>query len=804
VTQTTISGLLRTIGLLAAVAVLADGIAVGQTVYTWTDGTDSVWTNASNWSGGSVAPTGGTHGDRINVTGGQTLVYTSDLGTTTYNPAGTASPAYGRGLVTSGNSSFEVQGGSFTSDGGQSTIIALNAGTSTLTVSGGSFTSGDLGVGWSGGGGNGIVNVSGGTLTAALVTLGGSGSETGTINLTGGTLAVNRITSGTGTGTTRVLLDGGTLQARQNNDFFASSLIDELLIGAAGGLIDSNGFWIVIPEDIAPDDGSTGGLTKTGSGTLTLTGTNTYAGTTSVQAGTLRVDSADALPGFGTAGRVSVGSSATLTLFHNDFSDADLDSLLAAAPFAAGSTLALDTGAGDRTFAGDLAGGFDLEKIGANTLTLSGTNTYSGATTIGAGILVLNSATALGSSSSVSVANGATLRLAASSGSGSTVTINGMGDSFFGALQGTGSTSVSWQGDVVLGSSDSRISGGEGGTLAVDGVISDGGNGYSVLFSRAPDSTTVLNSVNTYTGDTLLYPDSSTVTLRMGTANAINPASVVKFAAPNSGTANFDLNGFDQNVRALVDVATAALIVTNGGSADAVLTLSESNAANTATFGGWLEDGSTNKVSLVKTGAGTQIFSGPNTYTGATAVSGGTLLVNGSLAVTTVSVGSGATLGGSGTIGGPTSVLPGGILSPGTSPGTLAINNTLALDGGSFLAFEIDAGDPSSSVLNDLITGVTDLTLGGTLNLTGSGDFSTVTEGTSWPLINYSGLLTDNALAIGTAPTLAAGLSFAVDTSTINQVNLVVVPEPGSLAAAVAGLVAFAAAFRQRRTARSA
>jgi fibronectin-binding autotransporter adhesin len=166
-----------------------------------------------------------------------------------------------------------------------------------------------------------------------------------------------------------------------------------------------------------------------------------------------------------------------------------------------------------------------------------------------------------------------------------------------------------------------------------------------------------------------------------------------------------------------------------------------------------------------------------------------------------VSVGSGATLGGSGAIGGLTSILAGGILSPGTSPGTLAVNNTLALDGGSFLAFEIDAGDPSSSVLNDLITGVTDLTLGGTLNLTGTGDFTTVTQGNTWRLINYAGSLTDNGLAIGTAPTLAAGLSFAVDTSTANEVNLVVVPEPASLAAAMAGLVAVAAAYRQRRTA---
>jgi fibronectin-binding autotransporter adhesin len=181
-------------------------------------------------------------------------------------------------------------------------------------------------------------------------------------------------------------------------------------------------------------------------------------------------------------------------------------------------------------------------------------------------------------------------------------------------------------------------------------------------------------------------------------------------------------------------------------------------------------------------------------------VSAGTLLVNGSLANTSgVSVASAATLGGSGSIGGPTSILAGGILSPGTSPGTLTITNTLSLADTSILDFEIDAADPSSSVFNDLITGVTDLTLGGTLNLTGSGDFSTVQAGTLWRLINYSGTLTDNTLSIGTAPTLAAGLSFSVDTATDGQVNLVVVPEPGPLALAALGLAAGLGWLRRRR-----
>ena len=63
-------------------------------------------------------------------------------------------------------------------------------------------------------------------------------------------------------------------------------------------------------------------------------------------------------------------------------------------------------------------------------------------------------------------------------------------------------------------------------------------------------------------------------------------------------------------------------------------------------------------------------------------------------------------------------------------------------------------------------------------------------QGTSWRLIDYSGSLGGTPLSIGTAPTLAAGLSFAVDTSAPNQVNLSVVPEPGSLGLAALGLAA--------------
>ena len=84
---------------------------------------------------------------------------------------------------------------------------------------------------------------------------------------------------------------------------------------------------------------------------------------------------------------------------------------------------------------------------------------------------------------------------------------------------------------------------------------------------------------------------------------------------------------------------------------------------------------------LTKTGSGTLTLGAANTYTGATAVGQGTLLVNGSLATSQLTVSNSATLGGGGTLG-TVSILSGGTISPGNSPGTLTLTNGLTWAGG--------------------------------------------------------------------------------------------------------------------------
>ena len=89
------------------------------------------------------------------------------------------------------------------------------------------------------------------------------------------------------------------------------------------------------------------------------------------------------------------------------------------AGFASGSLLGLDTSAGNFSFGGSLAGSMGVAKFGGNTLTLYGSNGYSGITTVRGGTLEVASPAALSnysntSSDMLSVGSGAALILAIS------------------------------------------------------------------------------------------------------------------------------------------------------------------------------------------------------------------------------------------------------------------------------------------------------------------------------------------------------------------------------------------------------
>ena len=175
----------------------------------------------------------------------------------------------------------------------------------------------------------------------------------------------------------------------------------------------------------------TGILAKNGTNELTLTGTSTQTGYTNVNAGTLTVK--------GLLGNtyLTVDAGATYSLEGGD----DTIGNIAGAGnihIPSGDTLTLNTNT-NSTFSGVISGpsgdvGGNLVKSGSNILTLSGTNTYAGTTTIRGGTLSINADSSLGA--------------APGSATAGHLILNG------GTLQSTTSFTLNSNRGITLGSSD--------------------------------------------------------------------------------------------------------------------------------------------------------------------------------------------------------------------------------------------------------------------------------------------------------------------------------------------------------------
>ncbi|RYD31737.1 MAG: hypothetical protein EOP85_22440, partial [Verrucomicrobiaceae bacterium] len=287
---------------------------------------------------------------------------------------------------------------------------------------------------------------------------------------------------------------------------------------------------------ILQDGNGTLSLTKTGTGTLTLSGTNTYSGNTVITNGVLQLGTTGALPSG--LGKGNVVLNGTLDLAGISTSVNGLSGNGSVTNSASAAAI-ITVGATDQTstFAGNISNGLGsvgLTKTGTGTLTLSGNNTYSGATTISTGTIAVGSTTALSGNSTVTIAGPGFLDV-----NGFNVTIDG--------LLGTGTITNN-------GAAGSILNAGAGGTSTqFDGVITDGTS--SIALTKSGAGTLTLTGVNTYSG---------TTTISNGTVSVANPgaggnlgtatSAIVLGDATNKGTlsytGNADLNftrGFTVN-----------------------------------------------------------------------------------------------------------------------------------------------------------------------------------------------------------------------------------------------------------------
>ena len=315
------------------------------------------------------------------------------------------------------------------------------------------------------------------------------------------------------------------------------------------------------------------------------------------------------------------------------------------------------------TISSDLSGG-SLTKWGAGTLSLSGNNTYTGNTTIGAAWVVAASSTALGSGN---VTVGANANLIFASASALTVanniSITPNGTIVSGQAGATGDLTIN--GTIALNGSGNCYVGSCAGvpSVTLNGRITGAGtlyiyNPYVSTFGLAAVYATATN--NDYTGGTIVDnnawgaygwgPNSSTVSLyasSLGSGNMdigdigssllvfmadniVQPGSILNMHGSAYNQVYFSgvyLNGHSQTVAGLANVgADNSNLLQNNGTNDAMLTVNQNTST---TFNGAISDGSTGKFLLTKAGSGTLTLSGVNTYTGATTVSGGYLVIGG-------------------------------------------------------------------------------------------------------------------------------------------------------------------------------
>jgi len=386
-----------------------------------------------------------------------------------------------------------------------------------------------------------------------------------------------------------------------------------------------------------------------------------------------------------------------------------------------GGFLLTVNGSGSTTISGAIGGlgGLTKGNFGGGTLTLSGSNNYTGITTVGVGLLKLENANAIPGGVG---ATGGTNSLAFNGG------IIGLTSNFSRSI-GAAANQVMWNANTAGGFA----------AFGADCIVDFGGAGDWVKWSSsgstdntrlkgtlylshstATNTVTIANSIDFLSGTrTVSVADGAAAvdavlsgSLHNGKLTKTGPGTLVLTGTYTaSGSMNTRVEGGTLSIGGAGQLAYA----TNTGTIfiEAGATLNHNSSANQTLSGIISGDGV-----ITKTGTGTLTLSNnANTYTGATTIDKGKLLVNGSLAAAAgkVTVNANGTLGGTGTIARDVDVF--GTLAPGASiesldTGALSIAATGTLDN----ELGRNSGTPVSDIVN--VTGAVTLAAGANLKLT--------------------------------------------------------------------------------------
>ncbi|WP_210215459.1 autotransporter-associated beta strand repeat-containing protein [Pseudoxanthobacter soli] len=631
----------------------------------------------------------------------------ADAGVTITSLAGQGSVVLGSNTLT-----FAAANGTFSGTISGSGGLVLKSGSETLTgantyTGGTSVLGGTLGIGNSSAVGTGSVSLANGgglAFTAASVDLSNAISVAGTntLNVSSGATATLSGTIGDGATSGGLVKTGaGTLTLTGANTYTGGTTISEgTLVGNTtslhGSIADNAALVFNQTEDGTYADAisGTGSVTKTGAGTLTLTGANTYTGGTTISAGTLVGDTMS-LKG-------DIADNAALVFNQTE----------------------------DGTYAGALSGSGSVTKTGAGTLTFTGANTYTGGTTISAGTLVGNTDSLHGD-----ITNDAALKF-----------VQLADGTFAGAVTGSGSVTKSGVGTLTLTGANTYTGGTtiSAGTLVGDTTSLQGNitNDASLVFNQTSNgifagivtgsgSVTkdgagilTMTGANSYTGGTIISAGTlvgDTTNLQGEISNnaslVFNQTSDGTFAGAvtgsgsmtKTGTGTLTLTGTLSNT-GTTTVSEGTLQIGNGGTAGWAYGPIEIDSALVYDLSGFydLPTSLSGSGSLTITGGGTATYGGSAAYNGQINVENANLVLqNGSSANSAFVVGSGGVLSGTATIGSLV-IDNGGTASPGYSPGTLTVAGNVRFASGSVYLVDVYA-DGS----HDLITA------GGTANISG-------------------------------------------------------------------------------------
>jgi fibronectin-binding autotransporter adhesin len=448
---------------------------------------------------------------------------------------------------TGGTGTATISSGSGVTVNSQFTIGADDLATGTVTVNGGSVTSTNLVVGDAG---KGTLVQNGGTVTVtgSEVLIANNSTQTSTMNLQGGTMNANNAViriGGINTGTGSLgLFSGGTLNAAGVLVASGSTFTDlGGGINITGG-ITNNGNWIFSPGAALTRSYSivgSGSVTKNGAGVLTLAATNGYTGDTILNVANIRLGIANAISTNSVFRFGAVNQNRRLVLEGFDQTLAGVDSTGASGTLIveaaadnvsnAPATLTLNVADGQsynfsglvRNAAGttNVNSALTLVKNGAGTQVLSGgaNVSYSGTTTVNAGVLEFGGVNTVANNSAMTVNAGGTVRF--SGGGTRSNTISGSGN-----LEKTGANSLTltgnntYTGTTTVSAGSLIINGDQSGATGVLNVEANATLGGSGTIGGATTISGVLAPGNSI--GTLTFNDNLTLDLNSTSAFQIN------------------------------------------------------------------------------------------------------------------------------------------------------------------------------------------------------------------------------------------------------------------------------------------